>query len=1295
MNKPHAYITDGISQRDRYPASLDPGYFQVDERTTNDLLLFITELSLKYNYYNDQNEVNGNWLDFFLSDPNLMLRLLSSFDFAHYELEYNRNKQQLLKAASEDELKKILKSTIEQVYDFVSFQDSIFEKFKTSIVEINSDKLLNLQKIAESDEAYEKARLEFYRVSNSYGNTLHMQFKDPQLIEYLQHKAGKTDAKRAYLQSSPFKNEDDAAFFENLHGKALDIFDNLFSKFDVVYNQLKTTATFLQEEKQEKVYHQPHVSLSLSFLELYQVLKKEMNLLTGKHLDLYFKKLLAIEARKPEADKVSVILSLNKGVNEYLLEEGESLLAVTPGKPEKEIFRIKEDMLVTHATIAELKTVYKREYTNPQKEFENPETDYVIYAATNPVTPAEDYVKRSYQNYVWPLFGEDQKYLSKEQRSMQPADMGLLLAAPVLFAGDGKRTFTITMQLKKFLSASAPGGQASQDENDLNPEILGKAFIIDITGSSQWIRIKEYHITCSANNAPVKFIKIEFTLRPEEPATGIYKPGIHGAGMKFKDPVVRLMLNFNTLHNPYTFFQEQEIERVTINLVVQGSNRLQLQNNTGRVSPSNPFQLFGPIPSVGNYLDISNPDIFNRFTKNFDVILKWEGIPGNAGGFTTYYAGYDNNITNRSFKVKLTSGIEKDDPSHKKEQAVLDLFQVNDNEFSEYLSANTLLSPVSFSKLRFENDLKLLETEDAKPDFRVGTVRLELVAPADAFCHQLYPVIFPKVLMHNSKWYVFKQKPTPNPPYAPAVNTVLVNYELEHSEIISARKGKDSKSYVELHHTYPFGHKKIYPQEMQEPVKLIPAIANQGNLFIGLSDINPGKCLTLLFQLDENNFDSLEENIQPLQWHYLARNKWEEIDKEQILEDNTYGFKGTGTVKIMIPENISDGNTLFNPAYYWIRISGNNENRSKVKGIFTQVATLIRDMGKTNWAEGSLLLQPDRIKEFSRQVPEIKAMAQPFYSYNGQVSETIDRYYSRVSENLRHKNRIITATDISQKVLEQFPDIHKVLCFNNSVKKTNNLTGENIMVVVIPRAKINNDDDMVEEPKVNTYMLYKIQSFLSEIISPVVKISVCNPVYEKVKVICSVQFKKGRQYENSGILIQKLNLEIRKFITPWLYKRDMDINTGSGIYPGEILNFIKDQPYVDTVKGFNVVHFYKHINAETGKEGSRLIESYYLNKHADNVSFKPSMPPGDMKLILKASRPGAILISSLQHMITAIDVTTVEIKDEMEAINTKSGIGRLAIGEEFLVMNPYQVAEYSGISRSHSIVDNDNFDFIF
>ena len=197
--------------------------------------------------------------------------------------------------------------------------------------------------------------------------------------------------------------------------------------------------------------------------------------------------------------------------------------------------------------------------------------------------------------------------------------------------------------------------------------------------------------------------------------------------------------------------------------------------------------------------------------------------------------------------------------------------------------------------------------------------------------------------------------------------------------------------------------------------------------------------------------------------------------------------------------------------------------------------------------------------------------------------------------------------------------------------------------------------------------------------------------------------------------MQQLNHDLRIFITPWLYKRDLEINTGSGIYPGEILNFIKDRPYVDLVQGFNVIHFYSHTDADSGKALNRLMASNYLNssvykeketkemekkKREDRAvyeSFKPNPAPPDMKLILKGSKPGAILISSKQHLITVLDnsMNETEPGNNDKPVNPGSGIGRLVIGEEFRVMNPYLVSEYPGISREDEPVDEENFDFIF
>src|SRR3954469_2911643 len=99
------YITEGISQQDRFPTALSPDYFKIDERTVEDLLLFITELSYQYNYFDTGNNRDGNWSDFFIADTNLQLRIFPYFDFKKYSLEYEQRKQALSLAADIEEMK--------------------------------------------------------------------------------------------------------------------------------------------------------------------------------------------------------------------------------------------------------------------------------------------------------------------------------------------------------------------------------------------------------------------------------------------------------------------------------------------------------------------------------------------------------------------------------------------------------------------------------------------------------------------------------------------------------------------------------------------------------------------------------------------------------------------------------------------------------------------------------------------------------------------------------------------------------------------------------------------------------------------------------------------------------------------------------------------------------------------------------------------------------------------------------------------------------------------------------------
>ena len=66
-------LRDGTSQSDRILAALDPDYVLLDERSSRDLLAFSREYAKGLQYYNDNNEAQGDWSAFLGEDIDEML----------------------------------------------------------------------------------------------------------------------------------------------------------------------------------------------------------------------------------------------------------------------------------------------------------------------------------------------------------------------------------------------------------------------------------------------------------------------------------------------------------------------------------------------------------------------------------------------------------------------------------------------------------------------------------------------------------------------------------------------------------------------------------------------------------------------------------------------------------------------------------------------------------------------------------------------------------------------------------------------------------------------------------------------------------------------------------------------------------------------------------------------------------------------------------------------------------------------------------------------------------------------
>ncbi len=89
----HILKRDGTNQFNRLPAAFDPSFVKIDEKSTGDLLRLITSFSAQVQFYNRENQKEGDWQAFFedLSRDNephiaLMLTFLKLFDEARDHL---------------------------------------------------------------------------------------------------------------------------------------------------------------------------------------------------------------------------------------------------------------------------------------------------------------------------------------------------------------------------------------------------------------------------------------------------------------------------------------------------------------------------------------------------------------------------------------------------------------------------------------------------------------------------------------------------------------------------------------------------------------------------------------------------------------------------------------------------------------------------------------------------------------------------------------------------------------------------------------------------------------------------------------------------------------------------------------------------------------------------------------------------------------------------------------------------------------------------------------------------------
>ncbi len=102
----------------------------------------------------------------------------------------------------------------------------------------------------------------------------------------------------------------------------------------------------------------PHFVLFLVFLKLLERSRAQLNSLTARHLDFYFRQYLRLQPKPSIADRVNVIIELARGAKTLLLPAGTQLNAGPDATGIDRIYATDRDLFVNRAQVASLRSLY-------------------------------------------------------------------------------------------------------------------------------------------------------------------------------------------------------------------------------------------------------------------------------------------------------------------------------------------------------------------------------------------------------------------------------------------------------------------------------------------------------------------------------------------------------------------------------------------------------------------------------------------------------------------------------------------------------------------------------------------------------------------------------------------------------------------------------------------------------------------------------------------------------------------------------------------------------------------------
>ncbi len=1200
-------VRDGAAQPQRQTRALQPDYVQVDEKDLADFLIFAHDLSCRIHYTNIENQPDGDWQAFFERSAAVQIARISKTQPDTRRDQYDKALNELLDAwhfpentfsenATED-LSQTVADSDSPVADLstqLASLETLFNVYTQLLKDLQtwywgladgSDLKATFRAIVTTNlPAPLKSlyRLEHSLIQNGLPEAVSRLAVYQKVVETFGSQVLPAIESRALVKGRDLEAiaQQISQLLVNPATARVEL-DGIFQPIFQTYRQIIALAP---EALSQSLYGDQqlpyHLALYVTFWEVLKPAIADLNRMTQRHLDFFYKQVLRLQQQPAVPDKAHIVFELEKLQQAHLVERQSQLSAGADATGVDLIYTLDEEILVNTAQVAELKGLFVNRAADSS----------ILGIHASPVANSFDGTGGDFPKdralTAWLPFGDENR---------PTVAIGLAIANDIFLLKEGDRNLTFTFSL------TGPPQQAPI--TDLTGENI-PALQVELSGETDWIRgtIQQLSLTPAtqqANNTEYT-LTLTVNLPIATEAVVPYHSDLPGGTLTTHQPVARLVLHpqptsaselvTDLAANPvttglttgptavdrlYQQLYQAQLTALTITTTVTGVRSLLLQNDLAVLEAAQPFAPFGPQPKAGANFYIGSQEAFQKSLTALKLSFDMEtAIPAD---WVAYYAGYE---VDEGFHPGITTvQALKDRQWQPTDGFTKDLFSPSsqaDAAFDHTFDHSIVLSLSEISALKLNSHVQQPEnTAPMEPwsyKSQYGFLRFQLTG--DDFRHAAYPQTLTRQVLAIATDPT-ASKTLPKEPYTPVIKALQLDYT-----------AKSDQTSCQFFHLHPFDGVNALPKaatvallpQFEYEESLIEADQKQieGQLLIGFQNLEPLTTLSLLFQVVSETADT-DLARTPVSWHYLIDNTWHPFEDHQILQDQSNGLIQSGIVKLAIPANIRRlHTTLLNPDLHWIRASVNARSRAigHILSIQTQAAKVTFVEAETG-NDPRHLAQPlpaKSIADFVDPPPEIKQIQQPYPSFGGQTQETSTHFYTRISEHLRHKGRAVNIFDYEHLVLNQFPDIYKVRCINhgqlNEAALLREVSPGYVTLAVIPSlAGLPSFNNL--KPKVNINRLADIERYLQAQSSPWAGIQVVNPQYEEIRVSFQVMLQAD-YFANAAFYRRKLERDIISYLSPWTVDSEAEIHFGGEIYRSSILKFVEDQPYVDYVLEFQL-----------------------------------------------------------------------------------------------------------------------------